>query len=83
MVARFGTAGAVIPADSGSQSMVTSAKRALQCDPLNSYLHAITVPLTFSRVLTDMDHSFAWTTMSFSSDPVKAESQLCGHRLRA
>jgi hypothetical protein len=50
---------------------------ALHCGDLGPYLHAITAPWTLSRALSAMTHAFAYTSMSFSTDPVVAEHQLC------
>jgi hypothetical protein len=51
----------------------------MQCQPLAGYLSAITGPLTWTSVLHDFEHSFTWTTMSFSADPSLAREQLCGN----
>jgi len=56
-----------------------AARRALNCDPLKSYLGAITKPLTFSQALSNVMHSFSYTTMTFSPDANNAAVQLCGH----
>jgi hypothetical protein len=55
------------------------AHAAMQCQPLAGYLSAITGPLTWTSVLHDFEHSFTWTTMSFSADPSLAREQLCGN----
>ena len=78
MIARFGVPGDPIPAPTASAVDVTAARRALGCDPLRSYLSAITAPLTFSQAMTDVTHAVGWTTMSYSPDPVVAARQLCG-----
>ena len=58
---------------------IMDAHAAMQCQPLAGYLSAITGPLTWTSVLHDFEHSFTWTTMSFSADPSLAREQLCGN----
>jgi arabinofuranosyltransferase len=79
MIARFGLNGEQSPTGAPSDQSVAAARRAISCPPLSSYLHAITGSLTFSRALSNIAHSYAYTTMSFSGDPNTAEQQLC-HR---
>ncbi len=78
MVARFGIGGQS-PSAPGTRSRraVGAAKRALHCDPLASYLHAITAPLSFSRFISDLSDATRFTTMSFSAVPSKAAVELC------
>jgi arabinofuranosyltransferase len=76
MIGRFGTHATVLPSGVSRQS-VTSARRALACDPLKSYLHAITAPLGLSQAISNITHSFTFTTMSFSATPGLAEQELC------
>jgi arabinofuranosyltransferase len=80
MVARFGTPGTTTEPIAGGPSppAVTDARRALRCDPLASYLRAITSPLTVSRFIGNIGDSLGFTTMSFSADPARAAAQLCG-----
>lgn len=54
-----------------------AAQKALSCQPLAGYLQAIDSKLTLGRIIGNFEHAFTWTTMSFSSDPVAAELQLC------
>jgi arabinofuranosyltransferase len=77
MVARFGTASWTPGPGDPSPSSVDAARAAMACDPLRSYLHAITAPLTLSQSLSNLGHSFRFTTMSFSADPKTAAAQLC------
>jgi arabinofuranosyltransferase len=80
MVARFGVPGATIGVGKGDQlapAQIRSARRALACAPLSSYLQAITSPLTPSRFFSDMAHSFGYSTFSFSAQPSQAAGQLC------
>ncbi|MGA2838197.1 MAG: hypothetical protein ABSF84_16525 [Acidimicrobiales bacterium] len=77
MIARFGTPSVHVPASVATLASIDAARTALHCGNLASYLHAITSPLTFSRALSDLTHSFAFTTMTFGADPVAAERQLC------
>jgi arabinofuranosyltransferase len=78
MVARFGLSGDPLPSGAGlSVSQVAAARRALGCDPLASYLRAVTAPLSASRFLSNIDHALRYTTMSFSAVPSKAAAQLC------
>ncbi len=57
---------------------VNAARSAMDCEPLRSYLRAITAPLTVSRALHNFAQSFRYTTMSFSAIPSVAATQLCG-----
>jgi arabinofuranosyltransferase len=80
MVARFGVPGRPLPTGAGQPGAVSvaAASRALDCEPLAGYLRAITAPLTVSRFVSDLAHSFSYTTLSFSADPVRAAAELCG-----
>jgi hypothetical protein len=78
MVARFGVLDGDRSGGTVAGQSVTDAVEALHCDPLASYLHAITAPMNFSRAISDFAHSFSYTTMSFSADPAIAVHQLCG-----
>jgi arabinofuranosyltransferase len=79
MVARFGLPGIDAQAPGGpTASQVAAARRALACNPLASYLQAITAPLTASRFFSNLGHAVSYTTMSFSADPKLAATQLCG-----
>jgi arabinofuranosyltransferase len=77
MVARFGTGSWTPGPGEPSRSSVDSARTALGCEPLRSYLHAITAPLTWSQSLSNFGHAVQFTTMSFSADPLVAATQLC------
>ncbi|HVB92853.1 MAG TPA: hypothetical protein VND67_00930 [Acidimicrobiales bacterium] len=86
MVARFGptmqqwqaiqqrSPGSGLP----SGQSVADARESLACDPLRSYLRAITSPLTLSQASSNFVRSFSYTSMSFSADPTTAVRQLCG-----
>jgi arabinofuranosyltransferase len=76
MIGRFGTPATVLP-QGVSASSVTAARRALGCGTLNSYLHAITAPLGFSQAISDIAHSFTYTTLTYSAQPRAAEQKLC------
>jgi arabinofuranosyltransferase len=80
MIARFAAPGEEIPNISifALAQETASARRALDCNPLRSYLAAITKPLTFSQALSNIVHSYTYTTMSFDPDPNNAVRQLCG-----
>jgi len=80
MVARFGTTGLTTSSsiDGVPAGQVDDARRALDCPPLSSYLHAITTPLTASGFFSDLGNAWHFTTMSFSADPNVAATQLCG-----
>lgn len=56
---------------------VRDASAALNCGALHRYLQAIEGPLTLRRMLNNVLHSLQWTTMTYSSDPTVARSQLC------
>jgi arabinofuranosyltransferase len=60
------------------QHDVEAARGALSCGTLHEYLQAITRPLSPGRAISNMIHSFSFTTLRFSPDPVVAERQLCG-----
>jgi arabinofuranosyltransferase len=79
MVARFTAPGTTVTVGGGqlAADQISSARRALTCAPLSSYLRAITSPLTTSRFFSDMAHSFGDTTFSFSADPRLAAAELC------
>lgn len=78
MVARFSVPGVRLPPGGPSTSAVAAARNALSCDPLHSYLKAITAPLTWSRAFSDLAHSWTYTSMAFSTHPQQAARQLCG-----
>ena len=80
MVARFGVPGMTYSDVHlfGLTAEMTAARRALDCEPLKSYLSAITKPLSFSQALSNVVHSFTYTRMSFSPDPNNAATDLCG-----
>lgn len=77
MIARFAAPGASFAAGTASVTSVAAARRALACDPLRSYLHAITAPLSVSQAVSNIVHALTYTRMHFSPDPVDAERQLC------
>ncbi|MGD0881957.1 MAG: hypothetical protein ABSB09_10360 [Acidimicrobiales bacterium] len=77
MIARFGTPASRVPTSVATPASIDAARMALHCGTLATYLHAITSPWTLSRAVSDLTHSFAFTTMTFSADPVIAERQLC------
>ena len=80
MIARFGLPGETFPHASvlGLTGATVSARRALTCEPLRSYLGAITKPLSWSLALSNVMHSVTYTTMTFSPDANSAVSQICG-----
>lgn len=55
-----------------------AARSALACGTLHSYLRSITQPMTAGRALSNIFHSFSYTTFRFSPDPTVAELELCG-----
>jgi arabinofuranosyltransferase len=77
MIARFSPPGSKFPASTASARSVAAAKQALSCQPLSSYLRAITAPLTVSQAVSNIFHSFTYTRMTFSPDPIAAKRQLC------
>jgi arabinofuranosyltransferase len=77
MIARFGVPGEPFPEGTASSQSIAAATKSLDCQPLSSYLKAITAPLTFSQALSNVMHSLTYTTMSFSSNPIQAEQKLC------
>jgi arabinofuranosyltransferase len=76
LFARFGAPTAVLPAGVSARS-VAAARKALGCAPLSTYLRAITSPWGFSRAVSDFAHALTYSTMTFSSQPITAESELC------
>jgi arabinofuranosyltransferase len=77
MIARFGIPGQRLSAGTASPVSFAAARNALGCEPLRSYLHAITAPLTLSQAVSNIAHSLTYTTMSFSPNPITAERQIC------
>ncbi len=63
MVGRFGVPGAPGVPGGPAPAEVAAARRALGCDPLRSYLRAITAPLTLSRAFDDLTRAAGFTTM--------------------
>ena len=78
MVARFGVPGTPSPTGDPSPATVAAARRALACEPLASYLHGITAPLTPGLAVRNVWHALGNSTLTFSPDPVRAARQLCG-----
>ena len=79
MVARFATSGWKPTPGDPSTASVRSARAAIGCDPLHSYLTAITRPLNASRLFSNFFDSFGFTSMSFSANPSVAAVELCGN----
>ena len=77
MVARFGTAGDRPVSGGPSSHAIAAAAMALSCDPLRSYLEAITAPMSWSRAVSNLTGALRFTSMSFSADPADAARQLC------
>ena len=63
---------------SGLRATVTAERHVLDCQPLAGYLRTIDRPFGWSTLWSDVEHAFTWTTMKFSSDPLRAQHQLCG-----
>ena len=78
MLGRFGVPGSTTVPGGPSVASTAAARTALTCDPLRSYLAAITGPLTPGRLLSNLGDSLSFTTMHFSADPRVAVVQLCG-----
>jgi len=78
MLGRFGVPGSTTVPGGPSAASTAAARTALTCDPLRSYLAAITGPLTVGRLLSNVGDSLSFTTMHFSADPRVAVVQLCG-----
>jgi arabinofuranosyltransferase len=78
MDARFGIPGVTPAPPLTSARDIAAARAALNCEPLFGYLKSIEGPLTVGRVVSNFEHAFEWTSMSFSNDPIEAEQQLCG-----
>ena len=87
-LARFGSVNDVASINEGanrftyvlvSASEVRAAKRAIKCGELGSYLRNIDRPLSVDAIASNFLHALSWTTMSFSSNPLTAAHQLCGH----
>jgi arabinofuranosyltransferase len=78
MDARFGISGVTPAPTLTSAREIAAARAALNCEPLSGYLRSIEGPLTVGRVVSNFEHAFEWTSMSFSSNPIRAEQQLCG-----
>jgi hypothetical protein len=56
---------------------IEAAARAVRCAPLDSYLQAITAPLTVSQAAANITHAFSFTRMSISPDANNTARQLC------
>lgn len=77
MVGRFGVPGESLPPGVANARSIYDARTALSCQPLSGYLHAISSPLTLGDVVSNFAHTFTWTTMKYSSNPLPAALQLC------
>jgi len=77
MIGRFGSAAVRYPIGARMTHSIEAATQAVRCAPLDSYLQAITAPLTVSRAVSDITHAFSFTRMSFSPDANNAARQLC------
>ena len=77
MIGRFGLPGDDVSSSVATRREISAARAALRCQPLSTYLHAITAPLTIGQVFSNVFHSVTYTTMQFSPDPLRAERQLC------
>ncbi len=77
MIARFGHPYTQSDPLGATRQELIDAHAALQCQPLAGYLKSITGALTWRGILTNFEHAFTWTTMTFSSDPIVARHQLC------
>jgi len=80
MAARFTAPGQAVPPGDYSAKGIAAARAALGCEPLRGYLQAIAAPMTPWRAITDIAHSWTWTTMHLDPDPGNARAQLCGAR---
>jgi arabinofuranosyltransferase len=78
MIARFALPGEQFPPGAPSAQSIAAARRALSCQPLSSYLHAITAPMSFRQAFSNITNSLKYTTMSFSPNPIQAARTLCG-----
>ncbi len=85
-LARFGSVADVVALNRGANAFtyhavtrreVRAAQRAIKCGELGSYLRAIDQPLSVAGIARNFLNAVGWTTMSFSSNPVIAEHQLC------
>jgi arabinofuranosyltransferase len=76
MIARFGTPGTVLPVGA-SPGSVAADRLALACDPLHSYLHAITAPLGVSQAFSNITHALANTQMTVPAQPDPAKGGHC------
>lgn len=56
---------------------IRDAGATLRCGALHRYLVSIASPLTPRVIAGNFRHALTWTTMSYSSDPSIARSQLC------
>jgi arabinofuranosyltransferase len=77
MVARFSLPGEQFPPGGPTGQDIAAARKALTCNPLRSYLHGITGSLSFSQAISNITHSFTYTRMSYSTNPIQTEQELC------
>jgi len=54
-----------------------AARTTLCCAPLNSYLHAVTVPFSGGQAISHCIRAFTYTTVQVGANTVAAEYQLC------
>ena len=78
MLGRFGVPGRTSTPGGPSDASVAAARAAVGCRPLESYLTAITAPLSVGRAVSNVWQSVGFSTMQFSADPRVAVVQLCG-----
>jgi len=77
LAGRFGAAAAVATVDHVPPALIVDARAATNCQPLAGYLRTIDAPMNLGRALSNVEHAWTWTTMSYSADPVQARRSLC------
>jgi arabinofuranosyltransferase len=61
-----------------SQAELNAARKALTCGGLAELDKATEAPLSFGQFWSNVVHAPAMTSLTFSSDPIQAEKELCG-----
>ena len=78
MVARFGAGAPRTLPGVGTAAQIADARAALACGELGRYLHAITAPLSVSRVWGNLVGAIGFTQLRVDPNPSVARTELCG-----
>ena len=78
MVARFGAGAPRTIPGVATATEIADARAALACGELGRYLHAITAPLSVSRVWGNLVGAIGFTQLRVDPNPSMARTELCG-----